>query len=66
MRGAGEVASAVVNGMRERHVLISAVGADGNVLKIRPPLVFDDPDAELFLDVFADVVRATERQTVRS
>lgn len=33
-------AQALVNGLRERHVLISATGARGNVLKLRPPLVF--------------------------
>ena len=32
--------SALVNELRERRVLISATGLHGNVLKIRPPLVF--------------------------
>ncbi|HWG12779.1 MAG TPA: aminotransferase class III-fold pyridoxal phosphate-dependent enzyme [Streptosporangiaceae bacterium] len=38
-------ATAVVNGLRERRVLISATGEHGNVLKIRPPLVFTESDA---------------------
>jgi 4-aminobutyrate aminotransferase-like enzyme len=38
-------ATAVVNGLRERRVLISATGEHGNVLKIRPPLVFSEADA---------------------
>jgi 4-aminobutyrate aminotransferase-like enzyme len=38
-------ATAVVNGLRERRVLISATGEHGNVLKIRPPLVFTEADA---------------------
>jgi 4-aminobutyrate aminotransferase-like enzyme len=35
-------AKAVVNAMRERGVLIGRTGPDEDVLKIRPPLVFDD------------------------
>ena len=38
-------ATAVVNGLRERRVLISATSEHGNVLKIRPPLVFTEADA---------------------
>jgi len=34
--------SAVVNGLRERRVLISATGFHANILKIRPPLVFSE------------------------
>ena len=48
---AGDYAFAVVNAMRERHVLVAAVGAGRNVLKIRPPMTFDKRDADLFLDV---------------
>ncbi|WP_427870926.1 aspartate aminotransferase family protein [Leucobacter luti] len=48
-------ALAVVNGLRERRVLVSASGAGENVLKIRPPLVFDGRDAERFLTEFAAV-----------
>lgn len=33
-------AAAVVNGLRDRRVLISATGFNANTLKIRPPLVF--------------------------
>jgi 4-aminobutyrate aminotransferase-like enzyme len=36
----GDTAIAVVNGLRDRHVLISATGPHGNTLKIRPPLPF--------------------------
>jgi 4-aminobutyrate aminotransferase-like enzyme len=36
----GDRALAVVNGLRDRHVLISATGKHGNTLKIRPPLPF--------------------------
>jgi 4-aminobutyrate aminotransferase-like enzyme len=41
--------SAVVNGLRERRVLISATGFHANTLKIRPPLVFSQADASRLL-----------------
>ena len=50
-------ALAVVNGLRERRILVSASGTGENVLKIRPPLVFDDRDADRFLEGFAEVAR---------
>lgn len=36
----------LVNAMRDRRVLISVCGSDGNVLKIRPPLVFSMSDVD--------------------
>ncbi|ABC23804.1 aspartate aminotransferase family protein [Rhodospirillum rubrum] len=35
-----ELASAIINGLRQRHVLIGAAGPFGNILKVRPPLCF--------------------------
>jgi 4-aminobutyrate aminotransferase-like enzyme len=43
----------LVNALRERHVLISVCGHDGNVLKIRPPLVFSMADVDWFSTEFA-------------
>jgi 4-aminobutyrate aminotransferase-like enzyme len=40
-------ADAVMNGMRDRGVLIGSSGPDSNVLKIRPPLVLSAADADL-------------------
>jgi 4-aminobutyrate aminotransferase-like enzyme len=54
--GGGESAARVVNGLRERRVLISASGPDGSVLKIRPPLVFSRGDADLLLGALREVV----------
>ncbi len=45
----GALASRVVNNMRARGVLISAAGPAGNVLKIRPPLVFTTAQADILL-----------------
>ena len=54
----GELASAIVNGMRGRRVLISATGPKGSVLKIRPPLPFGPEHADQLLAVLADVLPA--------
>ena len=43
-------ASRIVNGLRERKVLISATGPGANVLKVRPPLVFGIEHVEMFVD----------------
>jgi 4-aminobutyrate aminotransferase-like enzyme len=43
-------AAAVVNGLRERRVLISATGLNANVLKIRPPLVFNRANVARLLE----------------
>jgi 4-aminobutyrate aminotransferase-like enzyme len=51
-----ELAAAIVNGMRERRVLISATGPLGHVLKIRPPLPFGRQHADQFLDVLSAVL----------
>lgn len=49
-------ARAVVDGLRERRILVSASGPDANVVKIRPPLVFDDGDVDRFLEGFAEAL----------
>jgi 4-aminobutyrate aminotransferase-like enzyme len=49
-------AEAVVSGLRRRRVLISIAGPYGNVLKVRPPLVFSQSDVDRFLAEFETVV----------
>jgi 4-aminobutyrate aminotransferase-like enzyme len=49
-------ARALVNTLRERRVLISVCGHDGNVLKIRPPLVFSMSDVDWFCTEFEAVL----------
>lgn len=51
-------ASAVVNGLRERRVLISATGFNANTLKIRPPLVFSRENATRLLTEVEAVVKS--------
>jgi 4-aminobutyrate aminotransferase-like enzyme len=47
-----ETATRVINGMRERGVLIGAAGRYGNILKIRPPLCFAGEHVDLFVEAF--------------
>lgn len=51
----------LVNGLRDKRVLISAAGPAANVLKIRPPMVFSLDNADLFLtavdEVLSDIAR---------
>ncbi|KDE41438.1 putative aminotransferase [Nitrincola lacisaponensis] len=53
---ATDLASRVVNGMRDAGVLISATGPDANILKIRPPLVFSSEHVELLSDTLDQVL----------
>ncbi len=54
------VASRVVDGMRDRRVLISAAGSTGASLKIRPPLPFSKGDADRLLEVLAEVLASLD------
>ncbi len=46
----------VVNAMKDKGFLIGNAGAFGNVVKIRPPLVFSHLDAAAFLDAFEETL----------
>ena len=50
-------ASYVINGLKERGVLIGAAGAYGNVLKVRPPLCFSRDNADFFIETLDSVLR---------
>ena len=49
-------AKAIVEAMKARHVLLSTEGPDDNVLKIKPPIVFSQANAEEFLDKLDQVL----------
>jgi 4-aminobutyrate aminotransferase-like enzyme len=55
---AAEETGRLVNGLRDRHILIGAAGRNANVLKIRPPLPFSEGNADMFLSVTAEVLEA--------
>ncbi len=46
----------VTEALRERGILLSATGPAGNVLKIRPPLVFQREHADLLLQALDEVL----------
>jgi 4-aminobutyrate aminotransferase-like enzyme len=46
----------VVNQMKQRGILIGTGGPDHNVLKIKPPLVFNRNNADYFLESFESIM----------
>jgi 4-aminobutyrate aminotransferase-like enzyme/Ser/Thr protein kinase RdoA (MazF antagonist) len=61
--GAGEpdpaLAERVVNALRDDGILIGRTGREGNVLKIRPPLVFADEHADMVTAGVANALAST-------
>ena len=55
---AAEETTRVVNRMRENGVLISRIGRNSNILKMRPPLVFSENDADHLVTVLDGVLGA--------
>mgnify|MGYP001439804068 CR=1 FL=1 len=55
---AAEEASAMVNAMRDRGVLLSTDGPLHNVIKIKPPMVLDEGDIDMTVRQLDDVLRA--------
>jgi|688.fasta_scaffold177546_2 4-aminobutyrate aminotransferase-like enzyme len=51
-----QLVDAIVNGLRNRGVLISSTGPRGTVLKVRPPLVFQPEHAERVLSALDDTL----------
>ena len=49
-------AAAMVEALKDRGMLLGTAGQHENVLKIRPPLVFEAEHAELFMSAFRDAV----------
>ena len=53
------LAAKVVNHLRQNGVLISATGPGANILKIRPPLILSQSEAERFVDAMQAAFDAT-------
>jgi 4-aminobutyrate aminotransferase-like enzyme len=51
-----ESTARVINGLRDRRVLISGTGATASALKVRPPLPFGSAEADEFLEAFTGVL----------
>ncbi len=65
---ATEQADYVVNRLRERGILAGTDGPYHNVLKLRPPLIFSEGDADLFVRTLEKVLEedAAQPQTAKS
>lgn len=54
---ASEIASDLINGLRQRGFLVGVAGPAGNTLKIRPPLCFTKDNADMFITACDEVLR---------
>jgi 4-aminobutyrate aminotransferase-like enzyme len=55
-------ASYVVNRLREEGILAGTDGPHHNVIKLRPPLIFSEPDAEFFCATLGRILREDPAQ----
>jgi len=53
---AADIATRVINGMRERGILMGKLGIHQNATKIRPPMPFSKENADLMLSTLDDVL----------
>jgi 4-aminobutyrate aminotransferase-like enzyme/Ser/Thr protein kinase RdoA (MazF antagonist) len=60
---ATEEADYVVNRLRERGILAGTDGPHHNVIKLRPPLIFSEADADLFVEVLDLVLQEDAAQS---
>ncbi|WP_420633125.1 aminotransferase class III-fold pyridoxal phosphate-dependent enzyme [Candidatus Palauibacter sp.] len=56
---AADLADAAVQRMRDHGILLSTDGPDHNVIKMKPPLVFSEADADLLVSSLDDVLSET-------
>ncbi len=59
---ATEQADYVVNRLRERGILAGTDGPHHNVIKLRPPLIFSEADADLFVEILDSVLHEDAAQ----
>jgi 4-aminobutyrate aminotransferase-like enzyme len=58
-------ASYVVNRLRDRGILAGTDGPHHNVIKLRPPLVFSEADADLFVKTLDAILQEDAAQPSR-
>ena len=56
---ATQLTGKVVNGLRKHGVLTGSIGPDDNILKLRPPMVLAERDADYFIGVLDEVLTGT-------
>jgi 4-aminobutyrate aminotransferase-like enzyme/Ser/Thr protein kinase RdoA (MazF antagonist) len=52
-------ARALLDALRDRRVLAGLTGPEGNVLKVRPPLIWREEHADRFVDALTDALQQT-------
>lgn len=57
---AADLTAAVVNGLRANGVLTGSIGTHDNILKLRPPMIFSQENADFFLGVLDDVLATAQ------
>jgi 4-aminobutyrate aminotransferase-like enzyme/Ser/Thr protein kinase RdoA (MazF antagonist) len=62
-RPATGLAKAVKNALREQHILVSTDGPADNVLKIKPPLCFNQKNADRLVEALAGILHKKKRET---
>jgi 4-aminobutyrate aminotransferase-like enzyme len=62
---APEEADYIVNRLRERGVLTGTDGPHHNVIKLRPPLIFSEADANLFAATLEEILGEDAAQPKR-
>jgi 4-aminobutyrate aminotransferase-like enzyme len=62
---ATEEADYVVNRLRERGILAGTDGPHHNVIKLRPPLIFSEADADFFCDTLATILEEDAAQPIQ-
>jgi 4-aminobutyrate aminotransferase-like enzyme/Ser/Thr protein kinase RdoA (MazF antagonist) len=60
---AAEEADYVVNRLRDRGILAGTDGPHHNVIKLRPPLIFSESDADLFVATLESILQEDAAQT---
>jgi 4-aminobutyrate aminotransferase-like enzyme/Ser/Thr protein kinase RdoA (MazF antagonist) len=55
-------ASYIVNRLREKGILAGTDGPHHNIIKLRPPLLFSDSDADLFNSTFEEILQEDPAQ----
>lgn len=58
----GEMAKKIIMAMRERLILVSRDGVKANVLKIKPPIVFNKANVDTLVDNLKEVFNLLQTQ----
>ena len=55
-----KAAEHILSRMKQEHILLQSDGPHNNVLKLKPPLVFNKKDADRFVDTLDEIMEEIE------